>query len=81
MCDFTRIFHGRAVPNDPSVTAGVTSRLNFIRFSWAKLWPELGLFGLEKTASTIQHGHGKHRTHAQMFSQTLEHGNSKNEIR
>ena len=31
--------------------------------------------------STIQYGNRKCRTHALMFTQTLEHGNSKNEIR
>ena len=35
----------------------------------------------EKGGSTIQYGYGKRGTHAQVFSQTLPHGNSKNEIR
>ena len=35
----------------------------------------------EKSGSTIQYGHRKLGTHARVFSQTLTHGNSKNEIR
>ena len=35
----------------------------------------------EKRASIIQHGNRKCRTHARVFSTTLAHGNSKNEIR
>ena len=31
--------------------------------------------------SIIQYGYRKWRTHARVFSQTLAHGNSKNEIR
>ena len=35
----------------------------------------------EKWGSTIQYGYRKRGTHARVFSQTLTHGNSKNEIR
>ena len=35
----------------------------------------------EKSGSTIQYGYRKQGTHARVFSQTLTHGNSKNEIR
>ena len=35
----------------------------------------------EKKARTIQYGNSKCGTHARVFSQTLLHGNSKNEIR
>ena len=35
----------------------------------------------EKWGSTIQYGYRKRGAHAQVFSQTLKHGNSKNEIR
>ena len=35
----------------------------------------------EKRESTIQYGNRKRGTHARVFSQTLTHGNSKNEIR
>ena len=34
-----------------------------------------------KKEGTIQYGNRKSGTHARVFSQTLEHGNSKNEIR
>ena len=34
----------------------------------------------EKKGDTIQYGYRKLGTHAQVFSQTLLHGNSKNEI-
>ena len=34
----------------------------------------------EKRGSTIQYGYRKQGTHARVFSQTLTHGNSKNEI-
>ena len=33
----------------------------------------------ERKASTIQYGYKKCGTHARVFSQTLKHGNSKNE--
>ena len=36
---------------------------------------------LSEKASTIQYGYRKWVTHARVFSQTLAHGNSKNEIR
>ena len=35
----------------------------------------------DKWGSTIQYGYRKRGTHARAFSQTLTHGNSKNEIR
>ena len=35
----------------------------------------------EKWGSTIQYGYRKRGTHTRVFSQTLTHGNSKNEIR
>ena len=35
----------------------------------------------EERGSTIQHGYRKLGTHARVFSKTLTHGNSKNEIR
>ena len=35
----------------------------------------------EKRGSTIRYGYRKLGTHALVFSQTLTHGNSKNEIR
>ena len=35
----------------------------------------------EKRGSTIQYGYRKRGTHARVFSLTLTHGNSKNEIR
>ena len=35
----------------------------------------------EKWGSTIQYGYNKRGTHTRVFSQTLTHGNSKNEIR
>ena len=34
-----------------------------------------------KKASTIQYGYRKWETHARVFCHTLEHGNSKDEIR
>ena len=40
-----------------------------------------GLFRLAKEEGTIQYGYRKWGTHARAFSQTLVHGNSKNEIR
>ena len=43
--------------------------------------PKQGLFPLAKTASTIQYGYSKSGTHARVFSRTLAHWNSKNEIR
>ena len=39
------------------------------------------LFRLAKNERTIQHGYGTWGTHARVFSQTLVHGNSNNEIR
>ena len=39
------------------------------------------LFHLAKEEGTIQYGYRKWGTHARMFSQTLAHGNSKNQIR
>ena len=39
------------------------------------------LFRLAKKEGTIQYGHRTWGTHARVFSQTLAHGNSKNEIR
>ena len=35
----------------------------------------------EKCGSTIQYGYTKWRTHARVVSQTLTHGNRKNEVR
>ena len=35
----------------------------------------------EKRGSTIQYGYRKRGTHARVFSKTLTHGNSKNDIR
>ena len=40
-----------------------------------------GVVALSEKASTIQYGYRKWGTHARVFSQTLAHGNSKNEIR
>ena len=39
------------------------------------------LFRLAKKEGTIQYGYRKRGTHARVFSQTLAHWNSKNEIR
>ena len=39
------------------------------------------LFHLAKKEGTIQYGYRTWGTHARVFSQTLAHGNSKNEIR
>ena len=38
-------------------------------------------FTERKKEGTIQYGYRKWGTHARVFSQTLTHGNSKNEIR
>ena len=38
-------------------------------------------FRLTKKEGTIQYGYRTWETHAPVFSQTLTHGNSKNEIR
>ena len=38
-------------------------------------------FRLARKAITIQYGYRKCGTHARVFSQTLEHGDSKNDIR
>ena len=35
----------------------------------------------KKKVNTIQYGYSERGTHARVFSQTLAHGNSKNEIR
>ena len=40
-----------------------------------------GLFRHAKKASTIQYGYRECGTQAHVFSETLVHGNSKNEIR
>ena len=48
------------------------------RVLWACLY---SLHQREKWGSTIQYGYRKLGTHARVFSQTLMHGNSKNEIR
>ena len=46
---------------------------------------ELGMctynYTIEKKTSTTQYGYRKLGTHSRVFSQILEHGNSKNEIR
>ena len=43
--------------------------------------PSYRLFRLAKKGRTIQYGYRTWGTHARVFSQTLMHGNSKNEIR
>ena len=46
-----------------------------------KLQPKQTISPREKKEGTIQYGNRTWGTHARVFSQTLAHGNSKNEIR
>ena len=47
----------------------------------ANLWPKHGPTHFAEIASTIQYNYRKCGTHAQVFSQTLAHGNRETEIR
>ena len=44
-------------------------------------FPIIHCFHRAKNEGTIKYGYRKLGTHARVFSQTLAHGNSKNEIR
>ena len=52
-----------------------------VGFDNSALFPIIHCLHRAKKEGTIQYGYRKWGTHARVFSQTLAHGNSKNEIR